>query len=306
MAKERIGFVGVGFMGHGMAKNLVEKGWPLTILGNRNRVPVDDLVKRGAKEAKSAKELAAACDIVFLCVTGSPEVEQVVRGPNGLKDGAHKGLVVVDTSTADPNSTIALAHELAGVGVKVADAPLGGTPSQAEEGKLSAMVGCDPDIWSRIEAPILAWAAKAVRVGPVGDGHKMKLLNNFVSMGYGAIYAEALTLAQKVGIGPQTFDSVIRGGRMDCGFYQTYFRWVLERDRDAHKFTLRNAHKDMRYLNAMAIAAGVPNPIGSAVKNSFATAEALGRGDDFVPMISDVVAEQAGVSLDPTAKKAAE
>jgi 3-hydroxyisobutyrate dehydrogenase-like beta-hydroxyacid dehydrogenase len=294
---ERIGFIGVGLMGHGMAKSLLGKGHPLTLLGHRNRAPVDDLVGRGAREAMTAAEVAGASDIVFLCVTGSPEVEALVRGPDGLRAGARPGLVIVDCSTSDPGSTVALAAELKASGIALCDAPLGGTPAQAEEGKLSAMVGCDAELWPRLEPVILCWAAKAVRLGQPGDGHKMKLLMNFLSMGYAALYSELLTVGHKVGLTPQTIDSALRGSRMDCGFYQTFFRWVLERDREAHKFTIRNAHKDMRYLAAMAVAAGVGNPMGSAVKDYFAYAEATGRGGDFVPMLSDVVAAMNGAAL---------
>lgn len=303
---ERIGFIGLGFMGHGMARNLVEKGHPLTVMGHRNRAPVDDLVKRGAAEAKSAAELARNSDIVFLCVTGSPEVEALVRGPNGLKAGAGKDLVIVDCSTSDPNSTVALAAELKAAGIAFCDAPLGGTPAQAEEGKLSAMVGCDAAVWPRLEPVILKWAAKAVRVGHTGDGHKMKLLMNFCAMGYASIYSEALAVGRKVGLSPQQIDSGLRGSRMDCGFYQTFFSYVLEGNREAHKFTLNNAHKDMRYLAAMAEAAGVANPVGGAVKNYYAMAVAGGRGEDFVPMLSDFVARLNGVSLADGRKQAAE
>ncbi|KAB2883193.1 MAG: NAD(P)-dependent oxidoreductase, partial [Pseudorhodoplanes sp.] len=279
---ERIGFAGVGLMGHGMAKNLRAKGWPLTILGHRNRRPVEDLRARGATEAGSPRELAEKSDIIFLCVTGSPEVEALMRGPDGVQAGARNGLIVVDCSTSDPNSTIALAAELGAKGAAFCDAPLGGTPVQAQDGKLSAMVGCDESVWPRLEPAILAWAAKAVRVGPAGDGHKMKLLMNFLSMGYAAIYSEALALAQKVGVSPHTFDSGLRGSRMDCGFYQTFFSYVLDRNRDAHRFTISNAHKDMRYLAAMAEKAGVANPVGNAVKNYFALAEAMGHAQDYV------------------------
>ena len=303
---ERIGFIGVGFMGHGMAKNLVEKGHPLTVMGHRNRAPVEDLVKRGAKEVKSAADVAKNSDIVFLCVTGSAEVETLVRRADGLKAGAQKGLVIVDCSTSDPNSTMALASELKSAGISFCDAPLGGTPAQAEEGKISAVVGCDAEVWPRLEPVIGKWAAKAVRVGGPGDGHKMKLLMNFCAMGYAAIYSEALAVAQKVGLSAQTFDSGIRGSRMDCGFYQTFFSYVLDRNRDAHKFTLKNAHKDMKYLAAMAQNAGVANPVGGAVKNYYAMAEAAGLAEDFVPMLSDFVAGLNGIALAQSSKQAAE
>ena len=296
MTKERIGFIGVGLMGHGMAKNLLEKGHPLTILGHRNRAPVDDLVKRGAKEATSAEEVAKQSDIVFLCVTGSPEVEANVRGANGLRAGAHKGLIIVDTSTSDPNSTLEVAKELAPLGVAFCDAPLGGTPAQAEEGKLSTMVGCAAEVWPRLEPVLGCFAAKSVRLGPVGDGHKMKLMMNFFAMGYGAIYAEGLALGAKVGLSPKTIDSVIRGSRMDCGFYQTFFSYVIDRNREAHKFTLTNAAKDMNYLAAMAKSAGIRNPVGAAVRDYYAAAVAAGRGEDYVPMLSDFVAAQNGVT----------
>ena len=297
MSKERIGFVGVGLMGHGMAKNIVAKGYDLTVLGHRNRAPVEDLVKRGAKEAKSARELAEASDIVFICVTGSPQVEAVVRG--GLKDGLKTGSIVVDCSTADPVSTMALAGELASVGVTLVDAPLSRTPKEAWEGALDTMVGANDDVFARIKPVLDTWAGRVVHIGGTGDGHRMKLLNNFLAMGYAALYSEAVTLAQKVGITPERFDSVIRGGRMDCGFYQTFMRWTLEGDRDAHKFTLANAFKDMRYLESMADAVGMSNPLGNAVKNSYALAVARGGAEDYVPMLATAVAEMNGADIAP-------
>ncbi len=294
---ERIGFVGVGLMGHGMAKNIVEKGYALTVLGHRNRAPVEDLLKRGVREAKSARELAEASDIVFICVTGSPEVEAIVRG--GLKEGLKPGSIVVDCSTADPVSTIALATELSALGVTLVDAPLSRTPKEAWEGTLDTMVGASDEVFARLKPVLDTWAGRVVHIGGTGDGHRMKLLNNFLAMGYAALYSEAVTLAQKVGITPQRFDSVIRGGRMDCGFYQTFMRWTLEGDREAHKFTLANAFKDMRYLESMADSAGMSNPLGNAVKNSYALAVSRGGAADYVPMLATAVGAMNGVDIAP-------
>jgi 3-hydroxyisobutyrate dehydrogenase-like beta-hydroxyacid dehydrogenase len=297
MSKPTIGFIGVGLMGHGMAKNIVEKGFPLRILGHRNREPVEDLIGRGAVEAASPKDLAAACDIVFLCVTDSATVESLVRGPDGITAGGKPGLIVVDTSTANPNSTLALEAELGRMGITFCDAPLSRTPKDAWAGTLDVMVGADDATFERIEPAIQCFAGRIVRVGPVGNGHKMKLLNNFIAMSYGALYSEALTLGQKIGIAPEVFDSVIRGGRMDCGFYQTFMTYVLQRDENAHKFTIKNAHKDMRYVADLAVSAGVANWIGSAVNNCYAVAEATGGGGKMVPMLSDVIAELNGTKL---------
>ena len=298
-ATETIGFIGLGFMGHGMAKNIVEKGYGLTISARSKSAAVEDLTKRGAKYVASAAEVGAASSIVFLCVTGSRDVEAIVRGEHGLAAGLKPGSIVVDCSTSDPNSTLALAAELAPRGVHYADAPLGRTPKEAWEGTLDTMVGASDEVFARLKPVLETWAGRVVHIGAVGDGHQMKLLNNFLSLGYAALYSEALALSAKVGISPQRFDSVIRGGRMDCGFYQTFMRWTLEGDRDAHKFTIANAFKDLRYLEAMADAAGMPNPLGNAVKNSFAIAHSAGADADFVPMLPMHVGRAAGVDLTP-------
>lgn len=294
MAKERIGFIGVGLMGHGMAGNILDKGWPLTVMAHRSREAVEDLKTRGATEAASPRELAEQSDIVILCVTGSQQVQSVIQGPNGLA-AAGKPLLIVDCSTSDPSVTMRMAEELASSGIILIDAPLGRTPADAKAGTLDVMVGGDPDVIGRVEPILRAFATRVVHTGPTGTGHTMKLLNNFLSMGYAALYSEALALGMKAGLSPQTFDSVVRGGRMDCGFYQTFFKWVLERDRNAHKFTLRNGLKDLTYLNSFANSVGLANPVGAAARNSFALAVSSGRGDDYVPMLSDIIAELNGI-----------
>jgi 3-hydroxyisobutyrate dehydrogenase-like beta-hydroxyacid dehydrogenase len=305
-AKETIGFIGLGLMGHGMAKNIVEKGYALTVTAHRNRKPVEELVARGAIEVASPKEVAERSSIVFICVTGSPEVEAVIRGENGLGKGLKSGSCVVDCSTADPTSTVRLAGELAAIGVDFADAPLSRTPREAWEGTLDTMVGADDAVFERIRPVLDTWAGKIVHIGGIGDGHRMKLLNNFVSLGYAAIYAEALALAQKVGISPKRFDSVIRGGRMDCGFYQTFMGYTIEGNREAHKFTLANAFKDLTYLESMADAAGLVNPVGNAAKNSFAAAVAGGGNgpEDYVPHLPEYVGRTNGIDLSPAKPKA--
>lgn len=296
MSKERIGFIGVGLMGHGMARNILEKGFPLTVLGHRRREAVEDLKSRGATEVQTARELAESSDIVVLCVTGSPQVEAVINGPDGLAS-AGQPILICDCSTSDPSSTTRLSLELAAKGMALIDAPLSRTPKDAAEGTLDVMVGGDPAAVDRAWPVLEAFSQRIVRTGPVGSGHTMKLLNNFLSMGYAAIYAEALALGAKAGLTPAVFDSVIRGGRMDCGFYRTFFQYVLERDRDAHKFALSNALKDMTYLAAFANATQMANPVGAAVRNSFALAVGAGRGEDYVPMLSDVIAGLHGVRL---------
>ena len=291
---ETIGFIGVGLMGHGIAKNLLAAGYPVYVLAHRNRAPVEDLLSKGAKEVKTLADMARNTTVIHICAPGSPEVEAVVAR---LLPDLRPNTVIIDCSTSDPNSTARLAARLAEQDCHMADAPLGGTPVQAESGELSTMIGATEDIYARIKPVVETWARSIVHMGDNGAGHKMKLLNNFLSLGYAAMYSEALALAEKVGITTAQFDSVIRGSRMDCGFYQTFMGYAVEGNREAHKFTLKNALKDTNYLSNMADGVNLANPIGGAVKNSFALAFAAGGdgSEDYVPHLVDYVMAQNGV-----------
>src|SRR5690349_2304917 len=154
-----IGFIGAsGLMGHGMAKNLLAKGHALQLTVHRNRDRVADLLAAGARQADTPAALARDSDIVFLCVTGSPQVEAAVSGADGLLAGAKRGLVVVDCSTSEPDSTARLRERCAEAGVAFVDAPLARTPVEAELGKLNVMVGADDATFAKLEPVLRAFA----------------------------------------------------------------------------------------------------------------------------------------------------
>ena len=294
----KVGFIGLGLMGRGMAKNMLEAGHEMAVIAHRSRTNVEDLIGRGATEAESVAEMARKAEVIFLCVSGSPQVEANVLGPDGILENAAKGSIIVDCSTSDPVSTMKLAGMAADKGIGFADAPLGRTPKEAWEGKLDTMVGADPETFARIEPLLHAWAGNVVHLGPVGQGHKMKLINNFISLGYGALYAEALAIARKSGLSAQQFDAVIGSSRMANGFYETFMKWTLERDENAHRFSITNAHKDMSYMSNLAVSLGAVNPVQAAVRNSLAAMEAAGQGDRFLPMLADFIAETNGLPGD--------
>ena len=295
--KPVVGFIGVGLMGHGMAKNILQGGYDLWVKGNRNRTPIDSLVALGASEAQTAREMAEVCDVIHLCLSNSPQVEAIIRGPDGILAGARTGLIVVDTTTADPTSTMALAAEMAAKGVHMVDAPLGRTPKEAEAGTLDAMVGGSEEAVERVRPIIECWSGSINHIGPVGSGHKMKLIMNFMSMSYAAIYAEALSLAVKSDLSPQTVRDVMGPSRMGCGFFETFFSATVGGDPNAHRFAIANAAKDVRYVSNMALSVGVMNPVGAAVRNYFDQAEAAGKGADFVPTLANHIAELNGFDL---------
>lgn len=302
MSDTKIGFVGVGYMGHGMAKNLLQKGYPLAVKGNRNRTPIESLVGLGATEVATPKEMAQTCDVVHLCLSNSPQVEAIFRGPDGILAGARDGLIVIDTTTADPTSTTALAAELEDIGGKFVDAPLGRTPKEAEAGTLDAMVGCDATTFAKVEPIIGCWAGNITHVGPTGSGHKVKLLMNFIAMGYASLYAEATVLGAAVGIPPAKVRDVIGSSRLSNGFFDTFMTYAVDRE-EVHKFTISNAAKDLRYVNAMADEAGLVTVMAAAAKQYFAHVEASGHGADFVPKITDHVARLNGLDMDVEAAK---
>src|SRR5699024_3713680 len=140
-AKPAIGFIGAGLMGHGMAKHLLLAGHDLTVMGHRNRAPVDDLVSRGAKEADTPVALAANVDMLFLSVTSSAVVKQLAEGEDGFLAANRPGLIVVDTSTGDPAYTLELGAQLAERGMQLIDAPVTRTPREAEDGQLNILLG---------------------------------------------------------------------------------------------------------------------------------------------------------------------
>ncbi len=301
----RVGFIGVGLMGHGMAKNMLQNGYSLTVMGHRNRKPVNDLVRRGAKEAKTPAAVAKKADVVFLCVTSSVQVEEIVRGRAGIKSAARKGLTVVDCTTADPVSTLALAAELKPLGVRFVDAPLGRTPKEAEAGKLNTFVGADRKTFDELRPLFDTWAENVIHVGPPGNGHKIKLINNFIAMSYAAIFAEAFTAAEKSGVGAETLNAVVGAGPLASPFYKMLTGWILDRNPEAFKFTLANAAKDIRYFNRLAESLELAGGVSGAVKQMYDIALARGVGDRFVPKLADDFAELNRVTLDPAAKKTA-
>ena len=292
-----IGFIGVGLMGHGMASNILAKGYDLVVMGHRNRAPVDDLVAKGATEARTPAEMAGRASIIHLCVTGSPQVEAIVRGEDGLLGAVGADHTIIDCSTAEPPSTLAIAAELAERGARFADAPLSRTPKEAAAGTLDTMVGADDDTFAIIEPVLQTWATTIVRTGGVGTGHTMKLLNNFVAMGYAALYSEAIALGLKAGVSAETFHSVLGAGRMRNGFYDTFMGYAVGGDREAHKFALSNALKDTSYVANLAGSVGMVNPMGAAVRNAFAAADAAGWGQRNVPELAEFVARANGEKL---------
>ena len=295
--KPTIGFIGVGFMGHGLAANILKNGYPLVIKGNRNRTPVDDLVEKGAVEADTIETLMKSAEIIHLCLSNSNQVETVLTGAGGIIEHARAGVIVIDTSTSDPVSSLRMSSALKKVGMKFVDAPLGRTPKEAALGTVDALVGADDHVFEIVKPIIASWSATVNHLGAVGSGHKMKLIMNFLAMSYGALYSEATVLAAKSGISPQKVNDVIGNSRLNTGFFETFMKYLVGRDPNAHQFSLTNAAKDISYVNQMAHDAGMANLMSAAAKQYYMHATAIGAGDDYVPMLVDHIAKLNGINI---------
>ena len=295
----RIGFIGAsGLMGHGMARNLLAKGHELHLTVHRNRERVADLLAAGAREAPSAAALGESCDIVFLCVTGSPQVEASVTGENGLLSGARRGLTIVDCSTSEPDSTARLRATCEAAGVRFVDAPLARTPAEAELGKLNVMIGADVDTFARLEPVLRCFAENIFHVGGPGAGHTVKLLNNFIAQAICTSAAEAFAVGARAGIDPRKLVEVVSAGGVNSGLFQVMAK-TLSGDMNGIRFELDNARKDVRYYTHLAESVAVPSCVGDAVHQSLTLASALGYGRKYVSSLVEAQEQLTGAKLVP-------
>lgn len=271
----RIGVIGLGAMGAGMARRLIDAGHALAVLAHRNRAPVERLLAQGAAEAPDAAALARSSDCVLLCLPDSDVVAQVVAA---MTPGLRPGLIAIDAGTSSLAATEALAARMAALGVDFAEAPLAGGWQQAEAGALGAIVGCDEALYPRIEPILRCFCAAIQRFGPVGAGGRAKLINNAMVFGVVAVVLESFLAATRAGTDwARLYDVAIRGAG-DSGVLRRMIGGAVDGDFRRYVFTVRGAHKDLRYIAEMNRALGLQTPLSRAVLDIFARAEAEGFG----------------------------
>ena len=297
MDKPRIGFIGLGMMGHGMAKNLLAKGFPLSVKVNRDRSRLADILAAGARECATNADVAANADFVILCVTGSPQVEEIVFGANGLLAGAGRDLIVIDTSTSEPGTTARCREAFAARAATFVDAPLARTPKEAEEGRLNAMVGADDATFARVKPVLAAFCENIFHVGPPGAGHTLKLVNNFMAMTIAASIAEAFAVASKAGVRLDKLFEVVSQGALNSNIFQMMAGGAVQGDLTRMKFSIANAAKDLRYYTHLAESLPVATFVGEAVHQSFNQAVALGLGDRLLASMIEAQEKVNGMQI---------
>ena len=296
--QHRVGLIGVGLMGHGIGKNILKQGYSLKVLAHRNRTPVESLLGLGATEAASARDLAAETDVVILCVTGSPEVEDTLYRDDGLLDGIHAGSIIADCSTAEPDSTLKVAAAIEARGARYVDTPMVRTPKEAETGNLALMTGGDPATLAEIRPVLDCFADTIIHAGEVGAGHKLKLINNFLGLGTAAVAAEAIAAAAKGNVDMQALHDIVTAGGSNSVMFERLMGVALRDDDSALQFYIKNAQKDLRYYTTMTQNQPSTSFIAESVHQSYILANNLGHGDRFVPRLIDVMVEINSAKLD--------
>ena len=280
--KPRVGLVGVGLMGHGIARNIAAKGWPLQFLNHPGNQPVQDLLDAGATACDDARDLARASDLVLLCVTGTPQVEAILTGESGILPAMRAGQILIDCSTAIPASTVRLAAAAGAHGVQFVDAAMTRTPREAAAGRLNLLVGAEPAVFAQVEPLLRAFAENIFHAGPVGAGHRLKLLHNFVSLGSIVLLSEAAVCAEQGGIAPEVLVDTLRKGGGYGAALDRLAPFLLDGDDSAVRFSLRNAFKDLTYYDTMAADEDVPRRTARAVRETLQALVDAGLGPEFL------------------------
>ncbi len=292
----KVGFIGLGLIGKPMCMNLVKKGFDVTCW-NRTASKMEDVVAAGAKAAGSARDAAEGNEFTIIMVNDSPDVEEVILGPNGVIEGAEEDSVVIDMSTISPSVTREIACKLAGKGVHMLDGPVSGGVGGAETGTLSIMVGGDAEVLERSRHVLEGMGTRITHCGSNGMGQVTKLANNITGQGTLAAVTEGLIFAAKHGGDLEATLSALSGGAAQS--------WMLENlgarmcDRDfAPGFMVDTAQKDMRLILQAAEEMNVSLPVTALVTQIFRSAQEMGYGEDGTQAYAKVMETLTGATLE--------
>ncbi len=275
---ETIGFIGLGIMGRGMARNLLRAGFPL-VVWNRTASRMEPLVEAGARPADSPAHLASQCDIIITCVSDTPDVQEVILGEQGVIHGARPGSLVIDTSTISPTATQQIATRLQEKGVHMLDAPISGGSEGAAKGTLSIMVGGDEADFQRALPVLQAMGQRITLVGGHGAGQTVKLMNQILVVGHALAMSEAFMFGQAAGVNLHKALEAVEAGAAGSWMLSHRGPQILARDWRPG-FTIDLQQKDLRLVLDAADDVGSPLLGTSLVFQLYRTLQAQGLGSE--------------------------
>ena len=292
---QRVGFLGLGLMGRGMAKNLATKGFEVTVW-NRSRGKATALEPLGVKVAATPAGVMAEVDVVCTCLATPAALEEVVAGEDGLLSAARRGQLWIEFSTISPDQARSFEQRSSTAGVDFVEAPVTGSKTGAEKGTLLIMTGGSPQALSRAEPVFRAVGEKWIRCGPVGAGSQVKLAGNALIAAMLQAFGEGMLLAAKTGVDPARLLEVIQAS----GFRSPYFDFkgnaLLRRDFETH-FAIDLMHKDLGLFLDSAAANRVPTPTAAVVRQCYELARAAGKGEQDIGAVITVFEQLVGTEI---------
>lgn len=299
----KIGYVGLGAMGGGMARNLLRKGMDVVVFDARPAV-LEDFAKAGADPASSPQDLASRVDIVISSLPGSAEVEAVYLGTDGIASGLSAGSLAIDMSTIPPGVSQEVARVLATKGASFVDAPVARTKQAAEDGTLAIMVGASPADFERARPVLELMGTTISHVGPVGSGNIAKLVNNAVLMANILVVSEGLALGDKLGVDPVALADVLAGGSADSFALRNHvIGSVLTDTFGEGRFPLTYAIKDIDYFLEAANSVELISPQLSEMARFYKSALGRGQDNEYFPIATTVIDETNNSSIVGAAKR---
>lgn len=294
---EKVGFIGLGIMGQSMARNILNAGFDLTVW-NRTPAKMQPLLAAGAHPAGSPAELAAQVDMIVICVSDTPDVEQLILGEQGVLSGARPGALVIDHSTISPSVTKELAARLSEKGVHMLDAPVSGGSEGAARGTLAIMVGGEAEQFQRALPLMQAEGKTITHVGGHGDGQMVKLVNQILVVGNALAMSEALIFAQAGGLDLQKTLAAVSGGAAGSWMLSNRGPQILQRDwRPGFMIDLQQ--KDVRLVLRECDQLGIPSLMTSLVFNLYRILQAEGLGAEGNHALIKALERLSGVEIQP-------
>lgn len=296
--KPRIGFVGLGIMGRGMAASLVKAGYDVTV-HNRTQSRTQELVALGAKASDTPADAAKGKPVVITMLADPPAVNEAVLGMNGVIEGLEPSAILIDCSTVDPVTTARTRDAAAARGARFLDCPVAGSKDAAANGELIAMVGGDKDTLDEAREILEAVSKTIIHAGPAGSGTMVKLCFNLMVSHMTAALAEAMVMGVKAGLKPEVILDTIMAGRISSDFYRWKGGCMADGD-FATNFSTKLMHKDLNLIMSAGQSLGVPLPTTAAVKELFGMAKTSGHAEDDFCSVVRVLEEFAGTLVRKT------
>lgn len=289
----KVGLIGLGGMGRGLAKNMAQKGLDLTVT-DLDQDRVAQAVAHGAVAGTSPTQMATECQVLMICITTAEAVQAMALGPDGLLAAMSPGDVFVDHTTVSPEHVDIMRAACDAVQVRYCEAPMTRTPAHADRGEVNILFGGEESLMEELRPIFKTYAENIFHVGPAGHAIRLKLIHNFISFANVAAFCEGFALAAKEGLDMTKVIGIISAAGGKSGMMDLYGELTLRRDFTPH-MSLSNAQKDVRYYAEWLEQAGLPGFMAQSVHQTYALASIMGHGDEGCTAVIKAYEDLTGV-----------